>query len=364
MSATSKNPHSKKRSLNRRLWLVGILALAATVIPNLKASAATLSTASVALSDPRPAFTSSYTFTGSSITTGTAIQCIEMVFSTTQGGVTVPTNMITTGATIDAAGTNYVTAGSLTMNHTTNGTLLMTATSGLTPASSGPRTVEVDGILNSSLADTGYYLTFSTFTSSSCTGPVDNATAMFINTNGSTLTLSVNDTLTFSVNTVASGQSCDGTTSTLASTPTTISFGVVTPATNQIICQDLTAATNATNGYSVYVRETAAPTNALGQTIASTTGTNLAPAAFPAAGTEAYGYSTNDATLSNTGNGPARFTSPVGWAAMTTTNAEVGYTTAPSNPTTYRVGHQVGISTVTKPGTYTTTIIYTCTPIY
>ncbi|MDB5178435.1 MAG: hypothetical protein JWN01_378, partial [Patescibacteria group bacterium] len=26
--------------------------------------------------------------------------------------------------------------------------------------------------------------------------------------------------------------------------------------------------------------------------------------------------------------------------------------------------HQVGISLTTKPGTYTTTVVYTCTPVY
>ena len=49
---------------------------------------------------------------------------------------------------------------------------------------------------------------------------------------------------------------------------------------------------------------------------------------------------------------------------MTTSNAELAYEAAPVNSTTYRIGHQVGVSNVTRPGTYTTTIIYTCTPIY
>ena len=49
---------------------------------------------------------------------------------------------------------------------------------------------------------------------------------------------------------------------------------------------------------------------------------------------------------------------------MTTTNAEIAYEPAGVNTTTYRIGHQVGVSLVTRPGTYTTTVIYTCTPIY
>ena len=49
---------------------------------------------------------------------------------------------------------------------------------------------------------------------------------------------------------------------------------------------------------------------------------------------------------------------------MTTSNNEVAYEAAGVTSTTYRIGHEVAVSTLTKPGTYTTTIIYTCTPIY
>jgi hypothetical protein len=138
----------------------------------------------------------------------------------------------------------------------------------------------------------------------------------------------------------------------------------VTASTNQVVCQDLTASTNATNGYTIFARYTGAPANNLAQTIASHSGTNAAPTTFSAAGTEAYGYTTNDATL---GTGTAdRFTSSGAnkFAAMTTSNAEVGYESAGVTSTTYRVGHQVGVSLTTFPGTYTTTVIYTCTPIY
>jgi len=49
---------------------------------------------------------------------------------------------------------------------------------------------------------------------------------------------------------------------------------------------------------------------------------------------------------------------------MTTSNAELAYEPTGVTTTTYRVGHQVGVGLTTRPGTYTTTIIYTCTPIY
>jgi hypothetical protein len=267
------------------------------------------------------------------------------------------------GTTLDTVNTNYVpTPASWTLNKPANGTLTLTNATGESPASAATRRVSINGIQNSSVADTKFWLRFNTYTNADCaTGPVDSTSILFILTNASTLSLTVDQTLTFTVNPVAGGQVCNGATSTAASTATTIPFGTVTAAGNAVVCQDLTAATNATNGYTIYARYTAQPTNTLAQTIANSSGSNAAPAAFSAAGTEAYGYTTNDFTL-GTGT-PGRFNSNL-WAAMTTTNAEVAYEAAGVNSTTYRVGHQVGVSTLTRPGTYTTTVIYTCTPVY
>jgi hypothetical protein len=327
----------------------------------------------MAVSDPRPSGTSNYTFTGSSVTTGApgTIKCIKEYFSDTATGTNVPTGMTTTGAgvTFSTANSNYMpTPAAWTFTKTLNGTFTLTDAAGEIPASAAARKVEIDGITNSSVADTKFWLHFATFNNTDCaTSPVDNASVLYILTNGSTLSLTVDDTLSFTVNAVAAGQACSGSNTSQASTATTIPFGTVTAATNGLVCQDLQAATNATNGYTIYARYTAKPTNALAQTILDLnngTSTNAAPTAFTAAGTEGYGYTTNDQSL---GTGTAnRFFNGVtyNWAAMTTTNAELAYEAAGVTSTTYRIGHQVGVSLTTHPGTYTTTVIYTCTPIY
>lgn len=331
------------------------------------ANAATLSSARVALSDPRPSTTAvNYTFTGSTVTLA-SVRCIKFVFATTATGTTVPTGFDSSVAAValNTGGTNYVpTPGSWSLNKATNGTLLLTLAGGETPASASSRTVSYDGITNSSIADTGYFLRVNTYDNVDCaTTPRDSAAVQFINTNGSTLSLTVDNTLSFTVNAVAGATSCDGTTTTAASTATTIPFGTITPGANGVVCQDLTAATNSTNGYTIYGRYTAQPTNPLTQVIADHSGTNAAPTTFSAAGTEAYGMTTNDATL---GTGTAnRFTNGgQKWAALTTSNNEIAFEAAGVTSTTYRIGHQVGVSLTTFPGTYTTTVIYTCTPIY
>ncbi|MDB5179206.1 MAG: hypothetical protein JWN01_1149 [Patescibacteria group bacterium] len=337
------------------------------------ADAATLSSASTALSDPRPSATSvNYTFTGSSVTSSN-IKCVKAIFSTTPTGDTAPTGWSGASGSVTAASSTLVnsngTGWTLATSDGTSSTgqknvWQYTNATGVTPSTTTGATFIMAGITNSNTADTAYYLKVSTYDNINCSSnPVDNATVEFLNTNGSTLSLTVDNTLSFTVNAVSSSTSCDGATTTQASTATTIPFGTVTAASNGVVCQDLTAATNATNGYTIYSRYTNAPTNALSQSIADWTGTNTSPTTFPAAGTEAYGVTSNDTTL---GTGSAnRFTNGgQKWAALTASNAEVAYESAGVTISTYRIGHQVGISLTTKPGTYTTTVVYTCTPVY
>jgi hypothetical protein len=278
---------------------VGIFVALVVLYPSLSAHAATYSTESVSVSDPRPNVTSSYTFTASNVTTS-LIRCLKFQWTDTATGSTVPSGMSTAGATLDTtANTNYVpTPASWTLNKPANGTLTLTNAAGETPASAATRKVTFNSITNSSVPDTKFWLKVFTYTNVDCaTGQLDNGTVLFLLTNASTLTLTVDQTLTFTVNAVSASQACDGTTTTAASTATTIPFGTVTAAANAIVCQDLQAATNATGGYTIYARYTGQPANALAQTIANSGGTNLAPVPFSAAGTEAYGYTTNDAIL-------------------------------------------------------------------
>ena len=351
-------------SFSHRLRLRSAIALALLLaLMPLASSAATLTTASVSLTDPQPNGTGvKYDLNASGVTLSN-IQCLKIVFATTATGSTKPTNMVTSAATLDGT-TNFIpTPGAFSRGGSDpDGTITFTG-SVQTPASASSRHLVLATITNSSVANTSYFMQVSTYNNTNCSSsPVDNVTVAFIITNGSLLSLTVDPTLSFTVNAVSSGGTCNGATSTATSTATTIPFGSVTSATNSVVCQDLTVTTNAPGGYTVYSRYTGKPTSGANQ-IADSSGTNGSPASFSAAGTEAYGYTTNDFTL-NVANGAVnRFQSNL-WAAMTTTNAEVAYDTGTVANQTTRVGHQVGISGTTKPGTYTTTIIYTCTPIY
>jgi hypothetical protein len=347
-------------SLPNRIIAVGIF-VAIILIRPLAGHAATITIASLGLGDSRPGATNvGYTFTGSNVSLVT-IRCIREVYADTPGGVTVPAGMSTAAANFDTTNSNFIpTPASWTLTRPANGILQLTLAAGEVPASAAARKLVFTNISNGSVADTRYYLRLNTYSDTACTVPIDNATISFIYTNGSTVTLTVDPTLTFTVNGVSSGQACNGSTSTQTSTATTIPFGTVNIAANSIVCQDLQISTNATNGFTVYARYTGKPQSGA-NLIADTAGTNAAPTAFSAPGTEAYGYTTNDVSL---GTGTAnRFSSNL-WAAMTGSNNEIAFDATGVTSTVYRVGHQVGISATTRPGTYITTIIYTCTPVY
>ena len=82
------------------------------------------------------------------------------------------------------------------------------------------------------------------------------------------------------------------------------------------------------------------------------------------AGTEAFGYTTNDATL-GTGTAARFTTGGPKYAAFTTSNAEAGYSGAAVSSETIRLGYAVGISGTTPAGTYgSSTVIITATPAY
>lgn len=323
-------------------------------------SAATLSSTSLELSDPRPDETAvDYTYTASGLTTGTNIQCVVLQLNdAADGSGAIPSGIDTTSSTF-SIGT--MLTGTWNVDNATNGTLKATSAVAVAPNAAG--NVVWSAVDNGDTEATTYYGIFTSYTDGACTpgNEVDNATVAFVYKAGELVELTIAPTLTFVCNAVATGQTVNGATTTHPSTASGIDYGQdVTASANGISAHDLTATTNAAGGYTVYVRHTGQLTNGNGDTIDNHTGTNAAPTAFPAAGTEAWAYTTEDATLSATPT-VDRFTNVANvWAGFTTSNEEVIASTAavPSSET-IRVGHQAGVSATTEAGTYQTTIVYT-----
>lgn len=362
---------SSKISAKKIHPLIGVMAMLLLLILLLVqvTRVSALSTASVTLSDPRPnAATVSYDFQTSGVTTS-PIKCIRVEFDTAaDGSGGKPSGLDITNAALSGSSDYIPTPASWTVsNNNTTGVSSITFGTGETPASASGRNVILTTITNGNTASNDYFLIFNTYNNTDCSSsPVDNITIGFIYTDGQSVTVNVEGSLAFSVAGVTGNGSATVNSATitngLATTSTTIPFGTVTSSANKVAAQDLTVSTNSTNGYTVYTRYTAQPTSG-SNTIDDHSGSNASPSAFSAAGTEAFGYTTEDSTLTGTA---ARFTSSGGdkWAAFTTSNAELIYNaTAVSNQTT-RVGFQTGVSAVTQPGSYTTTVIYTAVPVY
>ena len=361
--------------MNRRILLKKTLATALTIMVGLTpltplsqlsgVHAASLTGGKIALSDSRPSGTSvSYDIEFDNVTTSTT-RCLRVEFDTSADGTGgKPTGLDITSAALSGSSDYVPTPASWSVsNNNTTGVSSITLSGGETPASATDRNVILTGITNGSTAETGYYVIFNTYNNVDCsTSAVDSGTATFIYVTGQAVSLTVDPTISFNVAAVASGQTVNGATTTVTTTDGTIPFGTVTSGALSIAAHDATVTTNAGSGYTMYIRYTAAPSSGA-NSIDDHTGTNAAPSAM-SAGTEAFGYTTNDATL-GTGTA-ARFTdSAPEYAAFTTSNAEVGYNASAVSSQTIRLGYAVGISGTTPAGTYgASTVIITATPAY
>lgn len=144
--------------------------------------------------------------------------------------------------------------------------------------------------------------------------------------------------------------------------PTSVALGSVSSTANTTGAQTLTVQSNSGNGFVVNIRSSGVMSSSNGHSIANHSGTNAAPAAFGAPGIERFGYTTDDSAL--TGGTANRFTSggPL-WAGLSTSNAAVSSSTAPGSKTTC-VAFQIGTSSTTPAGAYSTTISYTAVPAF
>jgi len=315
------------------------------------ASAATLSDASISMSDPRPGETAAYTLSASGFSTGQSLQCIDVSLNdAADGGGSIPTGIDTQSFTLDSS--SVVTAGSWTEDTTTNGVLRIENGSGETPGASGD--IVFGAIDNGTTASTTYYGLVTTY-SDSCSTVVNSVVLAFVYEDGKLVELTIEPTLTFTTQSVISGQTVNGSTTNTASTGSGIDFGnSVTASLNGIAAHDLEVSTNATGGYTVYIRHTGSLSNG-SDDIDAHAGTNGTPTSFTSAGTESWGYTTEDI---------AQFNGDL-WAGFTTSNEQViDNATATVGIETTRVGHQVGIDATTPAGTYQTTIVYTVVSTY
>ncbi len=325
-----------------------------------KAYAGNFTSVSLSINDSRPSQASvNYNFAFTATVT-TAIKQVDIQICTTATGTcTAPGGMISGTPTLGSD--NLAGTGRTTSAPTANAFRVVVTT----PATQSTQAITMNftGATNPNSAST-FYARITTYSDTGTTIIDGTNPIAFATTTGISASVTIDPTLTFAVNAITSGTTVNALATNVTTTSTTIPFGSVSSAgPNGIAGHSLVVSTNAASGYTVYIRYTAAITDGNGHTIADWTGSNTTPTAFPAAGTSAFGYTTESTSLSGTGN---RFnvSSSNKYAAFTATNAEVARNTLPAASDTTKIGYQVGISSTQAAGTYTTTVTLTATPTY
>lgn len=348
-----------------------------------KTNAAAMTNVKMTITDSRPSQASTtYTvnFTGSA----TTIQCFKILFRNAASGGSAPAGLLTTGA---AEGTwTGLTAASWTTDFTTDDQITSTWAAS-TENTSGGVSLGFTTITNPSATAT-FFAQITTYSDSACTASVDTGVAAAAIIPTITVTATVNESLTATINgrTTAQCFSDFGVTTDQNSTSTSIPFGNINVNTFYNICQQLVVGTNATDGYNVTVQEddqlrigvTAnyiVGANDDGNCDGTCTDSTSAAWISTADAAGGFGYCVDDVT------GDAAATAPTSWAAANQcggaspqykTIADAGNSeaaqnimssAAPVSDTTDIMFRILAPATQTA-GVYTNKVIYIATPQY
>jgi hypothetical protein len=319
---------------------------------------ANFTSASLSISDSRPSQTSvNYNFAFTTSVTTSIKQLDIQICTTATGTCTAPSNFSSGSPTLNSD--NLAGTGRTTTAPSANAFRVVVTT----PASQATQAVTVNftGVTNPDSAST-WYARITTYSDTGST-VIDGTTPIsFATTTGVAASVTVDPSLTFAVNGLASGQTVNSLATNVTTTSSTIPFGTVTTSTNGIAGHSLVVTTNAGSGYTVYIKYTGQLTSG-SNTIADHSGSNGTPSVFTSPGTAGFGYTTESTSLSGSGN---RFNESASnkYAAFTTSNLEVARATTAVSSDTTKIGYQVGISGTTPAGTYTSTVVLTATPTY
>lgn len=185
------------------------------------------------------------------------------------------------------------------------------------------------------------------------------ATYPSLSTDGTTLTLSIAG--------LASGVSTGGITTDVTTTPTSVPFGTIPIGSAGVkAAQRFTVSTNATQGYSMFVKSNGALLSQYGTSVPDVIGTNASPLAWATAclssASGCFGYHTTDASLSG---GSTRFVIDDTYAKFaTTTQEEVLYNAGAVNNDVNDIIYRVEAHQLLSAGAYTTAVQYILVPIF
>ena len=173
--------------------------------------------------------------------------------------------------------------------------------------------------------------------------------------------------VTLSAGALSSGVSTAGITTDVTTTPTSVPFGTVLIGTAGVkAAQRFTISTDATEGYSMFVKASGPLVSSYGTSVPSVLGTNASPSAWASgcltSASGCFGYHTTDASLAG---GSTRFTANDTYASFSTTSLqEVLYNAGPVTNDVNDVIYRVEAHQSLTAGGYTTNVEYILVPIF
>lgn len=172
-------------------------------------------------------------------------------------------------------------------------------------------------------------------------------------------------TLTLTANSVGTSTVIDGITTNVGTTPTSIPFGSFTANTTKDAAYRFTIATDATEGYQLYVFSRQALLSNQGATIDAVAATNAAPAGWATAcasgAAGCFGYHASDDTLAG---GSTRFSPNDSFAALESTPREVAQSSLPTTGDQVDVVYRVTTRSLQEAGQYSTDLVYIVVPVF
>ncbi len=370
---------------------LGVFSLSSLILPGV-ASAGVLEPRSLTLqagataggSDPGGTVNNLFQFTIPSTDTSTAIQSMSFQYceeaDSTCGNLNTDYAMSTTGATIGAATSSFLSTFTLA-TPATQLEPIISSTTAFTPGTNDVVTVQLDGIVNPNVANYSFYVRITTWTGTDgsgtavSTGNVAAATANPIQLSGQ-----MPESLVFCTGATVGETSGvpDCTTATAGSVSFTTLFS---PNYTSTATSQMAASTNAGSGYAITVNGNTLQSGSYSITAIGAT------AASPVHGTDQFGMNLMANTTLTATPAPGAAVTPasdgVNYFALPTTAygtvdeyafssgntvATSGYSTGTptvgSDAQIYTTTYIVDVQGRQQAGTYTTTLTYICTPTF
>ncbi len=319
-----------------------------------QASATQITGRKVTISTSAPSTSATYTVTFT-VPTASLIKSASFVACTTpSGSCSTPAGFSASGA-VASQPTNLGDASGWTTTDSTSAELRFSK-SGNVATPSASQTIVFSSVTNPSTTNSTFFLRMTTYTNANWTFPIDSGVVAASTATQVTVSLQVDEALTFCTGTSITGTNCG------TATGSAVNLGIGSTTTTSTGTSIMAASTNAVNGYSITV--SGAPLTSGVDTI-----TPLVSGATSNVGVKQFGLNLVSNTVPSIGAsiiGSGTAAATVNYGTSNTFRLGTGEIIATiggvTNANTFTISYIANIDGSTPAGNYTTTLTYVATP--